>query len=462
MLQHRPFTRFWPTLPILLMWMLLIVLCLAGGASRADALGQTVVRAMAALVLLAVVLLADRPKRVSPTAVWVLLAAAILLAVVQLLPLPPAVWEASSGRAFSQDATALAGSPPISRPLSLSPGATVNAAASMIVPLAVLCLATASSVENLARLPGFILCLVTATMLVGLLQFSGVGIDNPLVNDRPGVVSGTIANRNHFALFLALGCLLVPVWMFRDGRRAGWRGPVGLGLLLLFTLTILASGSRAGIVLGMLAILLAGLMAHTGLRRELRHAPRWVLPAVFAAVVALIAAFVLISVAANRAVSIQRSLSVDVEQDMRSRALPTVWEMIRAAFPTGNGLGSFDPMFRVREPLALLKPTYFNQAHNDFLGVVLDAGMLGLLLLVGALGWWAWASVGAWRNADNRRSMLPRLGSAMLLLVVIASMFDYPARTPLIMAMVTLAAIWLSSQSNEEGASPLPQSNQHL
>ena len=122
--------------------------------------------------------------------------------------------------------------------------------------LSLLLIATLSEAER-AWLPGALLCLVSGAALLGLLQFSGAAIDNPFVNETPGVVSGNFANRNHFALFLALGCLLAPVWAFHGRRQAGWRAPVALGLVLLFALTILAGGSRAGLALGMVALSMA-------------------------------------------------------------------------------------------------------------------------------------------------------------------------------------------------------------
>lgn len=452
---------FRPSLPFILLSLLLVILWLAGGASRGDVFGQVVVRATTFLVLIVLIVFGRRLTLTSAGPTWIFLWAAVSIAALQLLPLPPGLWQMLPGREIvGEGAAGAAGE--IWRSWSLVPGATVNALIALVVPLTVLLLTTALVRNEAAWLPGLVLALVAASTLLGLLQFSGAGIDNPLVNDTPGVVSGTFANRNHFALFLALGCLLVPVWMFRENRRLGWRGPAGLGLLLLFVLTILASGSRAGIALGILAIVLAGIMAERGLRRELRHAPRWVFPAIVMGVVGLLASLVLVSVAADRAVSIQRGLSIDVEQDMRSRAFPTVWAMTRAAFPAGNGLGSFDPMFRIHESFTLLKPTYFNQAHNDLLGVVLDAGLPGLLLLVAGLGWWAWASVMAWRGSADRQSMLPQLGSSILLLVIVASAFDYPARTPLMMAMMVFAFVWLSGATSRNGTSALRGSGQHL
>jgi hypothetical protein len=181
-----------------------------------------------------------------------------------------------------------------------------------------------------------------------------------------------------------------------------------------------------------------------------------------AAIVGAVAILVLISVAADRAQSINRAFAVDVAQDMRARGLPTVLAMIREYLPAGSGLGGFDPIFRINEPFALLKPTFFNHAHNDYLEVVLDAGVPGLLLLLMALGWWAIASLRVWRSPSGTRQMLPRLGSAMLLLVLIASAFDYPARTPLMMALIVVAATWLDSRTDERSGSALPKTGQHL
>lgn len=434
---------------------LMLVLWLAGGASRGNVPGQIIVRAAALLTLAIAIVFGQRPVTATARPMWIFLGAAIIILTIQLLPLSPDIWHGLPGRQFNRDVPGgdVAGG---WRQLSLVPGGTVNALVALVVPLAVLALATSLSAAERAHLPSLVLMFATGAVLLGLLQFSGFGVDNPLINDTPGAVSGTFANRNHFALFLALGILVIPVWVFQDGGRLQWRGPTGLSLLLLFMLTILAAGSRAGMAVGSLAIIIAGMIAWRELRWRMRRAPRWILPAAFAAVTVLLVAFALFSVAADRAVSIQRGLSVDVEQDIRSRAFPTVWEITRATFPAGSGAGSFDTMFRAYEPDALLKPTYFNHAHNDFIELVLELGLPGLILLLAAVVWWAWASVDAWRNSTRRRSMLPRLGSAMLLLIMVASIFDYPARTPFMMAMTMLAGVWLSCRFDENGTPALP------
>lgn len=431
-----------PSLPLILFCSFLVVLWLAGGASRATVYGQVIVRLVAVLSLFALALLGDRPNTDQSRPIWWLLLAAVGLAVLQLVPLPPALWQALPGRAMIVEATM--GRPQPWRPLALVPGTTLNALASLIVPLATLVTIDSIRSDERRLLPGALLIMIVAANLLGLMQLSGSGFNNPLINDSVGEMSGIFANRNHFALLLAMGCLLVPAWVFAGRNRGRGRVVIGVGVTLLFLMTIVVSGSRAGLLLGALALGGSLLVARSSIRRALRRAPAWAFPALIAAVAAVVAIFVLISVAADRAVSIQRVFEMDAGQDMRGRALPTVWAMTLNYFPVGAGLGSFDPIFRIHEPLALLKPTYFNHAHNDLLEIVLDAGIPGLLLLLAALVWWVLASVTAWRRpADLADPALARIGSLMLLLILLASAFDYPARTPTMMMLIVVAASWL-------------------
>lgn len=427
------------SLALVLFLLLLGTLWVAGGASHADVTGQVVTRGAAWALLVLAILLGARPAIAGAGATFWLLLTTVLLVLLQLVPLPPAIWTALPGRdvllgaSFGEAAW---------RPWAIVPSATINAASSLIVPVVTFTLVTALRDEEKAGLPTILLGVIFLSMLVGLLQFSGVRIDNPYINDSVGSVGGTFANRNHFALFLAMGCLIAPVWAFPEKQGTGWRAPVALALITLFALTILATGSRAGILTGLLALALGLALCWHDVRRALHGAPRWVFPTLIAAIVGVIALFILVSIAADRAESVRRAFEIDPGQDMRTRGLPTMLSMIAAYFPAGAGFGGFDPIFRLHEPFQLLKPTYFNHAHNDFLEIVLDGGLPALLLLLVAIGWYGMASVSAWRG-NGRHSVLPKLGSAILLLVFVASAFDYPVRTPMMMSMIVIAGLWL-------------------
>lgn len=426
--------------PALLLFLLLLgTLWVAGGASHADVTGQVVTRTATWLILVLAILCGVRPMGRSTGPVFWLVLATMLLVLLQLVPLPPGLWTALPGREFLLSA-------PLSqetwRPWSLTPSTTINAASSLIVPVVTLYLVSAMPQEERAWLPAIMLGAIFLSMLVGLLQFSGFMIDNPFINDTRGSVGGTFANRNHFALFLAMGCLIAPVWAFAGKQNARWRAPVALAFMTLFALIILATGSRAGILTGLLALALGLALCWHNVRRALHGAPRWVFPTLIAAIIGVIALFILVSIAADRAESVRRAFEIDPGQDMRTRGLPTVLSMIAAYFPAGAGFGGFDPIFRLHEPFQLLKPTYFNHAHNDFLEIVLDGGLPALLLMLVAIGWYGMASMRAWRGS-GRHSVLPKLGSAILFLVFVASAFDYPARTPMMMAMIVIAGLWL-------------------
>ena len=385
-----------PSLAFVLWCAFLAVLWLAGGASRADVTGQVVSRLAAAIVLVLIAAFGNKPivRPVAPVC-WLLLAA-VLLTVVQLIPLPPSIWQALPGRALFDGAVATPHQP--WRPLSIAPSATINALVSLLVPIAALTLILTMRFEERGAIFLTLLLMIGASVLLGLLQITGIGFDNPLINDSRDLVSSSFANRNHFALLLAIGCLLLPVWGFAGQRPSRERAGVALGACLMVLLTILATGSRAGMVLGVLGLGIGLVLARSGIRRQLRHAPKWVALAVPALAAAIIIGTVVASIVAGRAVSIRRFLDTDTGFDMRGRALPTVLAMIRDYFPVGAGLGSFDPVFRIYEPFALLKPTYFNHVHNDFLEVVLDAGLPGALLLCVGLAWWIGASVRAWKQ----------------------------------------------------------------
>lgn len=450
MRAHRLDRRFLPSLPFILFMVLLSALWLAGGASTPDAFGQVVVRSVAWILLIMKILFGGRLSFGEARATWIVLLAALLIALLQLIPLPPAIWTTMPGRALLLEASTASGQPQPWRPLSIVPAATINAASSLIVPLVTLVLLTSLRDKERTWLPGVLLATVATSALLGLIQFAGTPLNNPFINDTVGLVSGNFANRNHFALFMALGCLLTPTWMFMTGRRPGWRAPVGLGLMLLLFLTIMASGSRAGLGLGLAAVVLGILISRQAVRKALERYPRWVFPALLAGVAAISLLVVGLSVMADRAISIDRIFALDQGQDMRRRGAPVVLAMIRDYFPFGSGLGGFDPMFRMHEPFALLKPTYFNHAHNDFLEIVLDAGFPGFVLLLAGLGWCFWTSVVAWRN---KHDVLPKLGSATMLLLIAGSLFDYPLRTPMMMAFAVVASVWLGAARKDSARS---------
>ena len=430
-------------------WLLiafLAILWVAGGASRADVLGQSAVRFSAWTIIAVAILALPRVDWRAVKEPAIILGAAALLVALQLVPLPPAVWSELPGRAIFTEAAVLTGSTQPWRPLSISPSGTANALGSLIVPAVVLLLAANLTREQHWQIAIFVLALVAAGAVLGVLQFSGASFDNPFTNDMPGDVSGNFANRNHFALFLAMGCVLSLAWAFR-ARAAGWRVAAGFGLLTILVLMILATGSRSGVIVGLFAIVLAFIAFRDRVVQQLKRMPHKLAMPLVAGVVCVMVALVALSIGLDRAASIDRVGMMETDADLRFRIWPVVLNMAQHYFPAGSGFGAFDQVFRISEPDHLLYPRYINLAHNDWAQLTLEGGMLGMILFALILFWFATRSVRAWSSAEAESSsrLFARVGSIIISLVLFASITDYPARTPIVMALLALAAIWLAN-----------------
>uniref|UniRef100_UPI0030D8AEB9 hypothetical protein n=1 Tax=Pseudomonas proteolytica TaxID=219574 RepID=UPI0030D8AEB9 len=107
-----------PSVPFALLAVLLAALWMAGGASRPDVLGQVVVRCVAWLAVIFLLLMGPRLPRVRTDQVALLLLFTIALPTIQLVPLPPELWQRLPGRDVFIQASTLSGQSQPWRPLS--------------------------------------------------------------------------------------------------------------------------------------------------------------------------------------------------------------------------------------------------------------------------------------------------------------------------------------------------------
>lgn len=416
-------------------------LILFGGSSRYDQLAQLPVRVTAILVI---VVATFRAADTAPQAIKLpalLLGSFIALACVQLIPLPPQLWTGLPGRSVLATAAAAAGFEQPWRPIAIAPDLTANSLFSLTVPAAVLYGVAVLEPRYREWLLSMILGVVAVSMLFGVVQLVTASDGLGAVYDLPsrGTAPGIFTNRNHQALLLAMGLpLLASSGMLRRGDPAGtaarWTATAVAGLLVI---VLIATGSRTGLLLGGFG-LIGGLSVVWSWRSRLdqsRYRAPGIMLAVFAAVVAILLGAAILF---GRAQAIDRLLAIDPFDDKRALALPTVIELVKSYFPAGSGLGTFDPAFRQVEPLTMLDTTYFNQAHNDILQIILEGGAPALILLMVALAWLATASVRLWRNNSARGVIVTgRAASIALFLILVASVTDYPLRTPIIMAIAS-------------------------
>ena len=434
-----------------------VIAFLCGGASRADALSQPFVRLAAVMTIAIFALQLDRDgwRTIRPALLFAAAIAAIIA--VQLIPLPPSVWSALPGRAVYQEALDLAGVAPVWRPISLTPDLTLNALLSVLPPVAaVLGLGVIDRRLHPLLVP-VILALVAVSALVGVAQVSsGLFYFYRITNE--GSLVGFFANRNHQALLLAMALPLLACWAAAPGRDnafAALRGWIALCMGVAIIPLLLVTGSRGGLILGAIGIV-AAIVLTARIRRE-RGRPllprgtrsRLLLLAPLAAGIVAVGATVYLA----RDEAIQRLQGGAIEET-RTRNVPVIVGMVGEYLPLGTGFGAFDTTFRSHEAEEGLTELYLNHAHNDVLEVLVEGGLLPVPLILVFLAWFAMRSWRLWRSPEGKGRMAARTGSAMVLMMLVGSVLDYPLRTPFMAVLFAIAAIWMLTASRDgEGES---------
>lgn len=431
--------------PLALLGAFFVLLCLTGGSSQQNVAVLVVLRPTAAMLCgLACLMVDPAALRANRVSLWFV--AAVVIAVgYQLVPLPPGFWTAAPGRALVVRTDALVGLGAVWRPLSLVPWASWNALAALLVPLAVLLLVIQLSPRHRIYLAYVVAAMGLADAVVGMLQPLG-SADSPLYlfPDPSGGSTGFFANRNHHAVLLdSLVVLVAAIGATRTGSSA--RMVTVVAILLLVAL-VLITGSRAGLALLLPAVGAAVLILNPGILRKSGRAPGARLTT-FALAFAAISAISTVVFLSSRAESLNRILASSSGDDLRFVVWRPIVDMARYYLPIGSGAGTFAEVYQIHEPGSLLNLEYLNHAHNDWLEVLMTMGLVGGALLLWAVGAWARLSLRVWSSAADGADptvVMARAGSAILLLIAMASLVDYPARTPLIAALLAIGALWLS------------------
>ena len=448
-----------------LRWLLpatMLLAMLLGGSSRADVLSLLILRPLSALLLVyAAFRYGGAAWRQSP-GLMTLAGGVVLLATLHVVPLPPALWSALPGRQIVVQTYGVAGMPLPWLPLSMSPAAAWNALFSLMLPLGALILALAANPDDRLRALKWVMVIGLVSGFVGLLQILGPP-RGPLYLYKvtnTGSAVGLFANRNHQAVLMAsLFPLLAMYATLADNSRGRlqFHRAIAVAAAVFITPMILVTGSRNGLVLGIIGLVLAVWVYGRGVEKlpGKPAAGRWRRWAPYG-VVAILAGLSLLTVAAARGVAFQRLVNLDASQDLRLKALPTVARIARETFPWGSGLGSFDDVYRQYEPARLLSPNYFNHAHNDWLEIVMTGGLPAVLLAVIAIILFVSAAIAVLKQKERGRSrrrvlISARCATAILLLLAIGSFAEYPARTPSLAVLGVLCAVVLSGVRKMDG-----------
>lgn len=435
-----------------------LLLCLlGGGASRPDALSLLYLRP-AAVLCIAALLLSPGPWSIGPYRfLFLLLGLWTGTMLIQLVPLPPSVWMLLPGHARYAEAAAAAGMPQPWRPISLTPDLTLNSLLALLPPFAVLLGFAAVRPDQRAALLPVLLCAACASVILGVAQLSS-GRSSPLYLYRvthDGSAVGFLANRNHQAALLAMTFPMLRLWTLRPARDPQYerlRFWIALGIGCFLVPAILVTGSRAGLALGLVG--LAAVFALAPLRLPFDGRRGRVRSLALAALLATPALLAIAAVTLGRAEAFDRLLVLreTFTKDVRFENFTTSLRIAADFFPFGSGFGSFDPVFRGYEADWMLKPTYYNHVHNDAVELVLTGGLPAAAVFASFAIWAVGRSVAAFRPYRPRSggALFARVGAMMILILFLASLVDYPLRTPILAVVFTLACAWLAQPKERQ------------
>ena len=268
---------------------------------------------------------------------------------------------------------------------------------------------------------------------------------------RFAVPFGSFVNRHNFAAYMEM-TLSVPLGLVFAGAVTKDKRLLYLTAIALMGVALLMSGSRGGLV-ALLAeiILLVMLTTAASTRRAL------ILKVGFSGL--LIGAIVVGSLFIGGESSLTRiadtASSKDVTTD-RGHIWSVTMDVIAHNMPLGAGFGAFGVAYTPFDDYSGLERV--EQAHNDYLQVIADAGVVGVIIGLLFLFWLFRLGLTAAKTENVYRRGVAIGALAGCFGILVHSIFDFVLHTTAVSVLfVTLMTLIVASQSRYEDDVELPE-----
>ncbi len=411
-------TTFWPGMPAAdgrsdLFWACAAVTAMAllvGGANWAP--GQLLVQ-LTALPLFYLMLAPRRALAASARAIPLggrIALVAVGAALLQLVPLPAALWQhLPAGEQVTRilDSAGLAWG---WHPLALDPGAAVLALVTVFAPLVLYLGVGRLPVAKVRLLLGGIAVFALLSAVIGDIQRIA-GLGGLYSRDHDGASTGLMINRNHHADLLIAGILLLPL-IAEPGVRRRLAPVLSAGMIFL-AFSVTATTSRMGLLLVGPALVLSLSL--------LWNLQGWRIAALIGAAAAAAALLPQLPVYAKLIARF-----AGATQEDRVAIAEGTMVALRQFWPLGSGYGSFVPVYISFEDLDTLYGAYVVAAHNDYLQLVLEGGLPALLTIVALF---VFLGIQAWRIRPLDLAPSEKWAPlGVVVAILIHSAADYPLR----------------------------------
>ncbi|WP_179505606.1 MULTISPECIES: O-antigen ligase family protein [unclassified Sphingomonas] len=437
-----------PQVGVIVVMAALAVALVLGGGGTTNPGTEMILQPLVALILALPLL---HPRLATglgpvPRAAWVIAALVLIVPVLQLIPLPPAIWHALPDREMEVASLALIGQADRWMPWSMAPARTFISLLAMVVPVLMLLAVSRTDLIGRLWLCATIVAVAGASVMLGALQLSHAAGHNWTLYSYAhfGVIVGFQANHNAEAdllsiALMACGVIATAVVGLVPNRSLFWGGVAFTGAIML--VVVFLTGSRTGIALLPIALAFCAAMVWPLARQQFSRRTLWLGVGGGVAAVGLLLAVGLHSV--DRIMNRFSNLN-DSRRDIwidTIHALGQVW-------PAGGGVGSFPPIFNAAERLEVVRNTVAGRAHNDWMEWTLEAGLPGLIVLVAVL-----AIVGtmAWRRLGfelREKGTLHSRAQALFALGIMAqlgvhALDDFPIREMSLASLLAMAGALL-------------------
>ena len=417
---------------------LLAVAIMFGGGGSPSPMTELIVELAALVAIIAWVWLAAKDRRYSVAEIdrplYIMAALFVAIPVLQLIPLPPAIWHNLPGREIEVQALALVGRSSSWMPLSESPPRTIASALSLIPPVAMLFMVSRLGERDRLRLIGLLAALGLLAAVVGVFQLASGSASwfRFYAITNYGFAVGFQANHNADADVLLMAAMGLVAWAMGNGGIGKSRQfmIVIAALLVFLTLSIVLTGSRTGVALIVVAMVtsVAMVIRWTVIRNWRQVA------AVALSVAAVSASLYLLS---NNA-QVQRTLD---RFDKGDAVRPEIWKdtvyAVGQHWPAGSGIGTFQPIFVAAERLEFVRSDFSNRAHNDYLEFLLEAGIIApMILFMISVFFVLRVRCMLIFKENGKQRIIGILVFGSFLVILLHSLVDYPERS-LSLAVVT-------------------------
>ena len=357
----------------------------------------------------------------------------ILAAISYLLPIPENYWHLLPHHGFYTEVVDWLKSKNTTPTFTLSLiSHETQKALLTLVPAIAIFLATSHFDKNhLKQLVMIFLGVTSLEAALGLIQYSSNNPDFFFgIKANGNAAQGTYFNRDHFAALMetclpfAIGFSLNAIGRHQHHHNDHLIIIKGNHFLIFASLSILIllggifSMSRTGIFLIAIAILLSSVFfaRHIGGRQS-------------ASITGIIST---ITIGFITSIGLIPILNRFIEQDPLADGRWDIWQYtivgIKAFFPVGSGPGTFPDVYRAFQPLE--QQGFINHAHNDYLELMFDMGLAGMVIIGGFFLLYLYGWVKLWDKPWDEEHLMQNAAGISILLLLLHSLTDFNLHTP--------------------------------